>query len=45
MKVSDSEEASDQDTDSNVVECEESFVCCILIMYIFRSVSNLLVNG
>ena len=36
MKVSDPEEVSDQDTaDSNIVECEKSFVCCILIMYVY----------
>ena len=37
VKVSDSEEVSDQDTDSDVVEYEESSFCCILIMYVFRS--------
>ena len=30
MKVGDSEEVRDQDTDSNVVECGESFCACIL---------------
>ena len=35
VEVSDLEEVSDQDTtDNNVVECKESFVCCILKMYI-----------
>ena len=29
LKVSDSEEVSDQDTDRNVVECEEGFACFI----------------
>ena len=34
VEVSDVEEVSDQDTDNNVVERKESFMCCILKMYI-----------
>ena len=34
VKVSDSEEVSDQDTGSNVVECEESFVLHFENVYI-----------
>ena len=34
VKVSDSEEVSDQDTGSNVVECEESFVLYFENVYI-----------
>ena len=44
MKVSESEEISDKDTDSYVVECEESFCVLYCKMYIAKSVSNLLVN-
>ena len=48
VEVSDLEEVSDQDTDNNVVECKESFVCCILKMYSYMQLkvfSSLLVNG
>ena len=34
VKVSDSEDVSDQDTGSNVVECEESFVLYFENVYI-----------
>ena len=34
VEGSDLEEVSDQDTDNNFVECKESFVHCILKMYI-----------
>ena len=47
VKVSDLEEVSDQDTDSNVLECEEKkFLCAVLQKCIWLKVfSNLLVNG
>ena len=38
VNVSNLEEVSDQDTNSDVVECKESFVCYILKVYIAKSV-------
>ena len=46
VKVSDSEEVRDKDTDSNVVECGESFVCaaCILKMYLAKTKFKVFTN-
>ena len=38
VKVSDSEEVNKQDTDSNVVKCEESFCELYFRMYIAKGV-------
>ena len=43
--IGSSEEVSDQDTDNNVVECEESFCVLYFKMYIAdKSVSNLFID-